>query len=114
MTRTEIREILGGLGIYFDPEHPDHISREKIETLEAPFMEWGTETQAFFADNCDYYNWERLTIYLYTDENEDAEVLASDGRLFEDALREAFGQVKIEKNYNDELNLYQTRYTMDV
>ena len=29
MTRDEIREKIEGLGIYFDPDHPDHISRER-------------------------------------------------------------------------------------
>ena len=54
MTRNEIREKIEGFGIYFDPDHPDHISRDKIDTLEPPFIEWGTQKRSLRADGIDY------------------------------------------------------------
>ena len=54
MTRNEIREKIEGFGIYFDPDHPDHISRDKIDTLEPPFLEWGTQKRSIRADGIDY------------------------------------------------------------
>lgn len=114
MTRDEIREKIESFGIYFDPDHPDHISRDKIMTLETPFIEWGTQRRTIRADGSDYVLWERLTIYLYTDTNEDVETLTGDGRPFEDALAEAFDRFKATKNYDDELGLYFTEYTMEV
>lgn len=114
MTRDEIRAKIEGLGIYFDPDHPDHISREKISTLEPPFMEWGTQRRSLRADGTDYALWERLIIYLYDDTNEDTETLTGDGRRFEDALTAAFDRYRAEKKYDDELGLYYTEYTMEV
>lgn len=114
MTRDEIREKIEGLGIYFDPDHPDHISREKIETLEPPFLEWGTQRRTIRADGVDYVLWEHLIIYLYTDTNEDVETRTGDGGQFEQALTEAFDRFKAQKNYDDELGLYITEYTMEV
>jgi len=114
MTRNEIREKIEGFGIYFDPDHPDHISRDKIETLEPPFLEWGTQKRSLRADGIDYVLWERLSIYLYTDTNEDVETHTADGRRFEDALAEAFDRFNATKNYDDELGLYFTEYTMEV
>lgn len=114
MTRDEIREKIEGFGIYFDPDHPDHISRDKIMTLETPFIEWGTQKREIRADGVDFVVWERLTIHLYKDENEDSETLTGDGRPFEDALAEAFDRFKATKNYDDELGLYFTEYTMEV
>ena len=114
MTRNEIREKIEGFGIYFDADHPDHISREKIETLEPPFLEWGTQKRSIRADGIDYVLWERLTIYLYTDTNEDVETRTADGRHFEDALAEVFDRFRAKKNYDDELGLYFTEYTMEV
>ena len=113
MTRDEIREKIEALGIYFDPDHPDHISRQKIETLEPPFLEWGTQRMSLRADGSDYIEWERLTIYLYTDTNEDVEVLTEQG-LFDQALAAAFDRFKKTKSYDDELGLYLTEYTMEV
>lgn len=114
MTRQEIREKIEGFGIYFDPDHPDHISGEKIETLEPPFLEWGTQKRQIRADGVDYVLWERLTILLYTDTNEDITVFTEDGRPFEEALKEAFDRFKAGKSYNDELGIYVTEYTMEV
>lgn len=114
MTRDEIREKIEGFGIYFDVDHPDHISREKISTLATPFMEWGTQRVTIRADGVDYAEWQRLTVYLYSDTNEDTEVCTGDGRPFETALAEAFDRFVARKNYDDELGLYYTEYTMEV
>lgn len=114
MTREEIKEKIDAFGIYFDPDHPDHISREKISTLQTPFLEWGTQRRTLRADGVDFAVWERLTIYLYTDANEDVETRTADGRRFEDALKEAFDRFRATKSYDDELGLYFTEYTMEV
>lgn len=114
MTRDEIREKIESFGLYFDPDHPDHISREKIATLEPPFLEWGTQKRELRADGVDYVLWERLTIYLYKDTNEDIEALTGDDRPFEEALTEAFDRFRAKKNYDDELGLYITEYNMEV
>lgn len=114
MTRQEIREKIEGFGIYFDPDHPDHISAEKIDTLEPPFLEWGTQKRELRADGADYVLWEHLTILLYTDTNEDVTVLTEDDRPFEEALADAFDRFSAAKSYDDELGLYVTEYTMEV
>lgn len=114
MTREQIRGLIEGFGIYFDQDHPDHISREKIETLEPPFLEWGTQKRQIRADGADYVLWERLTILLYTDTNEDTETPTEGGRTFEEALTDAFDRFRKDKSYNDELGLYITEYTMEV
>lgn len=114
MTREEIRAVIEGFGIYFDPEHPDHISREKIESLETPFIEWGTQRRTIRADGKDYAAWEHLTVLLYTDENEDVQVNTRDGTPFEEALEGAFDRFRAKKSYDDEIGLYITEYTMEV
>ena len=38
MTRQELDAVMAGTGVYFDPDHPDHIERQKVETLPPPFM----------------------------------------------------------------------------
>lgn len=114
MTREEIKEILDGFGLYCDPDHPDHISGEKFETLEPPFMEWGTQDQAFRADGIDYLTWKELTVRIFSDTDEDAPVLTAGGIPVTDAIREAFDKCRIEKSYYDELGLYLTTYTMEV
>ena len=64
----------------------------EIETLEPPFLEWGTQKRELRADGADYVLWEHLTILLYTDTNEDVTVLTEDDRPFEEALADAFAK----------------------
>lgn len=114
MTREEIRECLDTLGLYYDPDHPDHISREKIDTLPPPFMEWGTQERYIRADGTDYLTYLELIVRVYSDENEDHPVMTPDGKTISAALRECFDSVRREQTYDDEIGLYETNYTARV
>ena len=107
MTRQEIQDALDCAGIYYDPDHPDHISADKLDTLPPPFMEWGTEDIRIRADGLDYLQYKRLTVFVYTDVDEDIDSV-------EMALQEIAGSFKKEKIYNDSLRLYEVRYTTEV
>lgn len=114
MTREEIREELDKLGLYYDPDHPDHISREKIDTMPPPFMEWGTQERYIRADGVDYLTYQELTVRIYADHNEDVDITAEDGKTVDETLRASFDRFRKNRYYNDELLLYETDYTMEV
>lgn len=114
MTRAEIAAELDKLGIYYDPDHPDHVSREKLDTLEPPFMEWGTQENTYRADGIDYLSWKTLIIRIYSDTNEDVEIITPSGRTVDESLRESFDKFTKQQYYNDELSLYETNYTTEV
>ena len=113
MTRDEIRTEIDKLGLYYDPDHPDHISKEIIATLPPPFLEWGTQENYIRADGIDYIISLNLIVRVYTDTNEDTPILV-DGRTADDVLRESFERFVKKQYYDDELSLYETEYTMEV
>ena len=136
MTRQEIKAALDRTGIYYDQEHPDHISADKLDTLPPPFMEWGTEEIRIRADGLDYVRYKKLTVIIYTDTDEENEeewedhngeqILDNDGNTIiliehpeemdsvERVLQDIAGSYKKEISYNDGLSLYELRYTTEV
>lgn len=67
MTRSEIITMMDSVGIYYDKDHPDHIEREKIDTLTPPFMEFEVNERPFFADNITYFTTLAAVIRIYSD-----------------------------------------------
>lgn len=114
MTRSDIAVELDKLGIYYDPDHPDHISREKLDTLEPPFMEWGTQEDYIRADGINYLTSRRLIVRIYSDTNEDVEITTPSGRTVDEVLGESFDRFTKQQYYNDDLSLYETNYNTEV
>lgn len=104
MTREELKTLMDGTGIYYDPDHPDHIERSKIESLPPPFMEFSAEEVPFAADDVIYYTSLRITIRFYSDLDVDSE---------EDSIRSALTGYFFTTNkvYDNELGLWETDFT---
>lgn len=104
MTRQALQDLMDGIGIYYDPDHPDHIERSKIEDLPPPFMEFYAEEIPFAADDVVYFTRLRVTIRLYSDLDLDEA---------EEGIREAIGSYYFTstKEYDDELGLWETTFT---
>lgn len=104
MTREQLNALMETTGVYFDPDHPDHVERSKIADLPPPFMEFYVQEVPFGADDIVYYTYLRITIRLYSDVDEDeAEVRvreALDGRFF-----------RTKKEYNEDFGLWETTFT---
>lgn len=138
MTRDEIRVALNQTGLYYDVDHPDHISGDKIANLAPPFMEWGTEDVRIRADGIDYISYYQLIVRVYTDytgeiyadwkDHAGDEILdniresikphASDPKFgvktVEEVLTEIAGSFTKEIAYDNDLGLYATTYTTEV
>lgn len=137
MTMDDIRVALSRTGLYYDFEHPDHISADKIESLVPPFMEWGLEDIRIRADGLDYIRYDRLIVRVYTDgtgevhdawRDSDGETITDSReseitllydntdstRKVEEALEELAGSMQKEITYNYVLGLYETTYTTEV
>ena len=103
MTREELKTLMDGTGIYYDPDHPDHIERSKIENLPPPFMEFLAEEVPFSADDVIYFTSLRITIRFYSDLDVDEA---------EESIRTALNDYFFTTNkvYDDELGLWETEF----
>lgn len=54
MTREEITTMVGTMGLYYDSDHPDHISTDAINSIAPPFMEFDAVEHPIFADGESY------------------------------------------------------------
>lgn len=72
MTETEVKEMCSKMGVYFDPDHPDHITASKLQALAPPFMEYLLEDHPVYADGKRYVDIKNLTIRIYSDTEVDA------------------------------------------
>lgn len=98
------------MGLVYDNDHPDHITRSKLQTLSPPFAEYILEDHPVWADGrryiSDIYD---MTLRIYS-EYETAEIEAVVQAVFEDYdLR-----WKREVQYIDELRLFAIIYTTEV
>lgn len=106
MTREELDAVMAETGVYFDPDHPDHIERSKISTLLPPFLTYSIQMQTFFAENIPYYQWPALTVRIYTDVDVDpAEAVVRN------ALQAAGVNTVTRKYYDNDLGLWEARLT---
>lgn len=104
MTREELKTLMSGTGIYYDPDHPDHIERSKIDNLPPPFMEFSMTEVPFSADDVVYYSYWRIEIRFYSDlDVDDAEA----------EIREALSGYffTTSQEYDDELGLWETTFS---
>lgn len=109
MTAEEVRNLISSTGFYFDPEHPDFIESSKKEQLTPPFLEYELEDVNFYADGIIYFQRKRLTIRLYTDVyDKDAEAT------LEAALSDAKIAFSKDKNYFNQIGLWESGYQMEV
>lgn len=67
MTREEVRSMCRRMGLFFDEEHPDHISTELLQTVEPPFMEYILTDKPVYADGVRYLDIKELEIIIYSD-----------------------------------------------
>ena len=104
MTREQLNELMESTGVYFDPDHPDHIERSKIADLPPPFMEFYVREEPFAADDIVYYTYLRITIRLYSDVDVDEA---------ETQIREALAGYffRSNKQYDEDLGLWETTFT---
>lgn len=104
MTRQSLIDLMTGTGIYFDPDHPDHIEDKKITGLSPPFLEFHMSEVPFGADDIIYYSYYRITVRLYTDED-----VCESQDAVESALSGFYHRHTSE--YNNDLGLWETTYT---
>lgn len=67
MTSNEVKEMCQEMGVYFDQDHPDHISLSKLKTLAPPFMEYVLTDRSVYADGIRYLDIKELSIRIYSD-----------------------------------------------
>lgn len=104
MTREELKQLMDSTGIYYDPDHPDHIERSKIDNLPPPFMEFRVEEVPFSADDMVYFTSLRVIINFYSD----LDVDDAEGDIRE-AIKDYYFTTS--KEYDDEIGLWETTFT---
>lgn len=105
MTRKQIYALMDSVGVYYDPDHPDHIEREKLDILTPPFMEFMVEEKPFHADNVTYFTNLSITIILYSD----VDVCKAEGKI-KTMLNTNELPYSISKEYQDEIGLWETQF----
>ncbi|MBQ9328941.1 MAG: hypothetical protein IJ225_10495 [Solobacterium sp.] len=112
MGRDEIIELMKTAGLFFDEDHPDHITVEKLEKgiIEPPFMEFDILEQNLRADGMTYLRYTVVNVRKY-DDIDDGVTHAR----FRDAMDEAMISYRMTAHeYDDVLGLWVTRYTFTV
>lgn len=109
MTEAEVKDMCRKMGVYFDEDHPDHITASKLKTLVPPFMEYFLTDNPIHADGKRYIDIKNLTIRIYSD-TEVSEVEAEVQEILEaEDLR-----WKRSSEFIEELLLWAIQYTMQV
>ena len=110
MTKEDVKEMCGRMGLYFDPEHPDHISRNKLQSLPPPFMEYTIIPVPWPADGLsDYLGIQELNIWIYSDTDvctREADVTA--------VLDERDIRYRRTATYMEEVQMWAINYNMQV
>lgn len=104
MTKAEIDSLMDSVGIYYDKDHPDHIEREKIDTLTPPFLEFEVEEQSFFADNIVYFTTLSIEARIYSDVPVDKSEVTLKAELTKKEM-----PFSVKKNYVEDWGLWETR-----
>ena len=110
MTKSEVKEMCYGMGIYFDEKHPDHISTQKLKSIAPPIMEYTLEPVPVYADGMsDYLDIQQLTLWIYSDTEEST--AESQIRAVLDAAELRY---KRSTTYMEELQMWAITYRMQV
>ena len=109
MTETEVREMCKRMRVFFDEDHPDHITATKLKALAPPFMEYFLTDHPIYADGKRYIDIKDLTIRIYSDtEVSEAETSVQEVLEAEDL------RWKRSSEFIEELSLWAIQYTMEV
>lgn len=111
LTRERFRELMDQVGLYYDPDHPDHIEAKKLNDgeISLPFLEWEFDRQAFRADGCDYLEWYEVQVRIFSDLEYDPAETTLETLLHDNEL-----SYTVEKRYIAESDFYMNTYTMEV
>lgn len=109
MTAEEVKEMCREMGIFFDEDHPDHITASKIKTLAPPFMEYFLVEKPVYADGIRYIDINELNIWIYSD----TEVSEKESLVME-ALEKNELRWKRTSKYIDDLAMWAITYQMEV
>lgn len=105
MTREEIIEMAGTMGIYFDADHPDHISEDSVNTILPPFMELDIVEHPIYADGNIYIMIYDVTIRIYSE----AQAAVQEGGVTS-ALEDADIRWKRSVSFNEYMDLFEISY----
>lgn len=105
MTREEINNMMHSVGVYYDKDHPDHIEREKLDTLPPPFMEFAVMEKPFHADNITYATMLSIEITFYSDVDVDSAEEKIKNVLTKNELPYSVG-----KEYQHDIGLWETTF----
>ena len=109
MTSEEVKDMCKRMALYFDEDHPDHISEEKIGELYLPFMEYFLVDRPVNADGRRYIDIKKLTIRIYSDVEAAEEEQTVQAVLEEEDLR-----WKRSSEYLEGLGLWVIIYKLEV
>ncbi|MDD7391197.1 MAG: hypothetical protein PUG60_16375 [Lachnospiraceae bacterium] len=109
MTETEVKEMCRKMGVYFDEDHPDHITASKLKTLAPPFMEYILTDHTIYADGGRYIDIKDLTIRIYSD----TEVSEMEPAV-QEVLEAEDLRWRRSSEFIEELLLWAIQYTMQV
>lgn len=112
MERGEIIELMRSVGLYFDEDHPDHVTVEKLEngTIEPPFLEFDILEEAIRADGKVYERYNRVNVRKF-DDTDDGET----NRMFRTAMDTAEVSYRMTgHSFDENLGLWATTYTFTV
>lgn len=106
MTRAEITTMISSMGLYFDTDHPDHISEDAINAIAPPFLEFDVVEHTIIADGENYitdiYD---VTLRIYSEAISVSEESTITSVLSGEELR-----WKRDCKYNDYMQLFEISY----
>jgi len=97
------------MGVYFDGNHPDHISANKLSSLSPPFMEYFLTDKPVYADGIRYLDIKELTVRIYSD----TEVSGAEDTV-QQVLEEEGLRWRRSAEYIEELQMWAISYGMEV
>lgn len=104
----KVLDVLKATGFYFDPDHPDYVSRDKIDSLVPPFLEVEEQDMNFYADDVSYYTIPSVEVRLYSD------LYATDESTVDTALKTAGYSFEKQRQLLPQLELWETIYTTEI
>ena len=109
MTREQVKTMVTEMGVVFDHDHPDHINRNKLQTLAPPFVEYFLEDHVIWADGRRYISFYDMTLRIYSEA--ETSMVETD---VQSVLESYDIRWKREVQYIQEMYLFAIIYTMEV
>jgi hypothetical protein len=112
MNNDEIITLMRATGIFFDEEHPDHITVEKLNdgTITPPFLEYDVLEESVRADGMPYLRYNRVNVRKYDDIDD-----GTTHTMFREAMdAQEIAYRMTAHEYDDELGLWVTKYTFTI